>query len=197
MGIIKATTIWMCFASIIIGTFVKSLENGLCNYEFCTCQMVLSPEDEDPGCPDWFVLNYDTTETSSCLPSDLEGLDVTGLVTCLGYKDSFFLNYQNSSVSMESASTSDDNETVTCFVSSWLISDGDSPVVVNYTESNPPPECSIEVPFTLEPTSAPAIPTPAPSSSAASQLGLWAPLLAWIAAAIGVKAVSGLLPFVI
>lgn len=185
MSVIKSM-FWLYFASVI-ASFVRSLQNGLCNDGFCACQLEISPDYDEPTCPDWFELAYAETKPSKCMPSDEGGLEVTGLLTCLGYNDRFFANRPNASQSFGNE-TSSDNLTATCYVESWVVLDGQSPVIVNYTESSPPPVCALELPFTLAPTSAPASP-----SSAAFQVGRWTYFPFIAAAFFGASAVSEIL----
>mmetsp|Transcript_57042 Transcript_57042/g.138954 ORF Transcript_57042/g.138954 Transcript_57042/m.138954 type:complete len:214 (+) Transcript_57042:304-945(+) len=140
--------------------------NGRCDDQICVCKVQASTT-----CPEWISDTsfdggpYDTTSSSSCGPSDGSS---GSSVRCTGWLSDFFTEYPNE----ESTCTINADGS---FVVKYVLWDGNSttttsPPLMNYTEQDPMPDCSQDIPFTLVPSSMPTIsPAPTPTDQPSSR----------------------------
>jgi len=143
-----------------------------CDEELCICTVAVSEGEQPPyNCPDWMSPSADSPIYTGLASSDCVAEGGTGAVSCIANNAGAFQDYPSVGSSCIVTTNNATNAPEGIF-SSILVTDGNSsdpssPVVANYTETDPAPECSPVPPFTLAPTAAPTS-SPAPTSTSSA-----------------------------
>lgn len=160
----------MRYQSTLLAPALRSLiENGKCDGEFCAC-VVSIPEGYvgELKCPDWLDASTSNSIGASvisssltCVPNGVNDTNISdiwgeGEVACSRNLESYFVSFANSSIECVT-SDAGDNTTVIGRITKWTIRDGDGPLVINYTETNPAPECPLTMPVTMAPSLSPSM----------------------------------------
>ena len=158
LALLAAYTLLLSIASSV--SAADANYNGKCDLELCTCFMY-----DGTTCPEW-------------MEGDLyDGHSSSDDAACSSYNilfnDDLFKEYPSRFTTVVATDASADEASSpmkyqdNTYLTSWIIRDGENgTVLVNYTASDPAPDCStLSPPPTISPT---ATPTPSPTSGESS-----------------------------
>ena len=207
LALLAAYTLLLSIASSV--SAADANYNGKCDLELCTCFTY-----DGAACPEW--MEGDMYDGSSSTTNGVAGDDddagtasdtTTKSSTCSSYNtlfnDDLFKEYPSESTAVVATDASADEASSpmksqgNIYLTSWIIRDGENgTVLVNYTASDPAPDCStLTPPPTVSPT---ATPTPNPtsgesSSSSSGQIATVRMSLLTTSSSIAILAVVGTL----
>ena len=175
LALLAAYTLLLSIASSV--SAADANYNGKCDLELCTCFTY-----DGAACPKWMKGDlydgyFSTSDGSAGDDDDAGTASDTTTSTCSSYNTLFnndlFKEYPSTSTSVVATDASADEASSpmksqdNIYLTSWIIRDGENgTVLVNYTASDPAPDCStLTPPPTVSPT---ATPTPSPTSGESS-----------------------------
>jgi len=164
LALLAAYTLLLSIASSVLAADANY--NGKCDLELCTCFSY-----DGTTCPEWMVGDlYDGHSSSD---------DAACSSYNILFNDDLFKEYPSKSTAVVATDAFADEASWpmkyqdNVYLASWIIRDGENgTVLVNYTASDPAPDCStLTPPPTVSPTAATPTPNPTSGESSSSSSG--------------------------